>query len=582
MYVIGTAGHVDHGKSTLISSLTGINPDRLKEEQERQMTIDLGFAWFTLPSGEEVGIVDVPGHRDFIDNMLAGVGGIDAVLFVIAADEGVMPQSREHFDILKLLSVKKGIIVLNKIDLITDAEWIDLVETDIKKLVRNSFLENAPIVRVSTKKKIGLDELKQKIDDLLKHCEPMRDIGKPRLPIDRIFSLKGFGTIVTGTLLGGSFSLGDQVEILPHALKSRIRGLQNHKKKQEVAYPGNRTAINLVGVEVNQIKRGDVVCLPGHYKATRLIDVEIELLENSVAKLKHNDQLKLFTGTSQTMARVRIIGKNEIKIGETGWAQLVLENEVVVCNKERFIIRRPSPPATIGGGKVLNAHPKGKYKCYSPDVIKRFEALSKGTSEQNLLIRISEMRLTTIAQLIKESDLGKEATINAIKKLSSDGEIVFLEKEKKVSTLNWLMSRQTWENVRKQIVEVIGEFHKKYPLRRGIRIEDCANQIGFSKNHLLQIIEKLQKEKIIEVSGSVLKTLSHKIQFTKNQQKLIMELKKSFNKTPYQPPSVDECIGIIGQDVYNALLDKGAYVQISSNVVFEKSILDTIIVEVTA
>ena len=243
MYVIGTAGHVDHGKSTLISSLTGINPDRLKEEKERQMTIDLGFAWFTLPSGEEVGIVDVPGHRDFIENMLAGVGGIDAVLFVVAADEGIMPQSREHLDILKLLGIKLGLIVLTKIDLIDDNEWLNLVETDIRGLVKNSFLEEAPIVKVSAVKKTGLKELFNSIDTLLKHSAPKKDNHKPRLPIDRIFSLKGFGTVVTGTLLDGSFKVGDQVEVLPFGIKSRIRGIQNHKKKQQIAKPGSGSLI---------------------------------------------------------------------------------------------------------------------------------------------------------------------------------------------------------------------------------------------------------------------------------------------------------------------------------------------------
>ena len=249
MYVIGTAGHVDHGKSTLIQALTGINPDRLAEEQARQMTIDLGFAWHTLPSGEEIGIVDVPGHRDFIDNMLAGVGGIDLVLFVVAADEGIMPQSREHLNIVKLLGIQHGLIVLTKIDLVEDDEWLTLVEADIRDLVADSFLEDAPIIRVSAIKNEGLGELSNAIDNQLPRIHKDRHGTTPRLPIDRVFSLHGFGTIVTGTLIDGSFSAGEQVMILPSGILSRIRGIQTHKKKQDIAYPGNRTAINLTGVD---------------------------------------------------------------------------------------------------------------------------------------------------------------------------------------------------------------------------------------------------------------------------------------------------------------------------------------------
>jgi len=394
MYVIGTAGHVDHGKSTLIHSLTGINPDRLKEEKERQMTIDLGFAWFSLPSGEEIGIVDVPGHRDFIENMLAGVGGIDAVLFVVAADEGIMPQSREHLDILKLLGIKLGLIVLTKVDLIEENEWLNLVEADIRTLVKNSFLEKVPILKVSAVKKTGLMELSISLDTLLKQCAPKKDNHKPRLPIDRIFSLKGFGTVVTGTLLDGSFKVGDQVEILPSGNKSRIRGIQNHKKKQQMAEPGNRTALNLVGVEVNQLQRGDVVCLPGQLHPTNRIDVEINLLEGGSAKIKHDDRLKIFIGSSQSMARARVIGQKEIKPGGTGWLQLEFEKELVVKSKDRFIIRRPSPAATIGGGRVLTAHPVGRHRRFYPKVIDHFKSLSSGSIHDTILIQLSDLKFS--------------------------------------------------------------------------------------------------------------------------------------------------------------------------------------------
>ena len=290
-HVLGTAGHVDHGKSALVTAITGINPDRLKEEQAREMTIELGFAWFKLPTGEDVGIVDVPGHRDFIENMLAGVGGIDAVLFVIAADEGVMPQTREHLAILDLLQIRNGLIVLTKCDLITDPDWFPLIEDDIKKTVTGTVLANAPIIRVSSKTGEGIPLLIGEISKLLGQCPPRMDLGQPRLPVDRIFTMPGFGTIVTGTLSDGSFKVGDEVVILPAGIKSRIRGIQNHKTKVESVVPGQRTAINLPGASMDEIKRGDVVTLPGLYPPTRRVDVSFTMLKISI--LPSNIVLKL-------------------------------------------------------------------------------------------------------------------------------------------------------------------------------------------------------------------------------------------------------------------------------------------------
>lgn len=260
MHVIGTAGHVDHGKSTLVKALTGINPDRLKEEQDREMTIDLGFAWLTLPDGEEVGIVDVPGHRDFIENMLAGVGGIEAVLLVIAADEGIMPQTREHLAIIDLLNIRSGIVVLNKVDLIDDPNWLELVEADVRHLLSTTVLQAAPILRVSARTKAGFDELLQNLGMLLKNQLPRPDLGRPRLPVDRAFTMAGFGTVVTGTLQDGCFTAGDEVEILPAGLRGRIRGLQTHKKNESTSTPGTRTAVNLSGVKVNRLPVATCSC----------------------------------------------------------------------------------------------------------------------------------------------------------------------------------------------------------------------------------------------------------------------------------------------------------------------------------
>src|SRR6266498_4734285 len=281
MRVIGTAGHVDHGKSTLIAALTGTHPDRLKEEQAREMTIELGFGWMTLPNGEEVGIVDVPGHRDFIENMLSGIGGIDAALLVIAADEGIMPQTREHLAILDILQIPAGMIVLTKIDLAPDEAWLDLVEADIRAAVKDSIMEDAPILRVSAKTKSGLDSLVSNLQSILEAKPARLDLNRPRLPIDRVFSMSGFGTVVTGTLSDGHLTVGDEVEILPSSQHGRIRGLQTHKKKEETAIPGSRTAVNISGIETESIQRGEVVVHPNQYQSTRRIDARLRVLKDS-------------------------------------------------------------------------------------------------------------------------------------------------------------------------------------------------------------------------------------------------------------------------------------------------------------
>ncbi|HNF95208.1 MAG TPA: selenocysteine-specific translation elongation factor, partial [Anaerolineales bacterium] len=364
MRVIGTAGHVDHGKSTLIETLTGTHPDRLKEEKAREMTIELGFGWLTLPNGEELGIVDVPGHRDFIENMLSGIGGIDAVLLVISADEGIMPQTKEHLAILDLLQIPAGLIVLTKTDLASDSGWLDLVEADIRHAVSGTVLKEAPILRVSARAGTGLKELTHALETLLQEKPARPDLSRPRLPIDRIFTMSGFGTVVTGTLRDGHLSVGDEVEILPSGLQGRIRGLQTHKKKEESAVPGSRTAVNVSGVDVEQIRRGDVLAHPGQYQSTRRIDVRFKALPDISKPLTHGDEVKFFVGASETVAIARLLGTEELKAGEEGWLQLELRDPIVALRGDRYILRRPSPGETLGGGAVVDHQPKGRHKRF--------------------------------------------------------------------------------------------------------------------------------------------------------------------------------------------------------------------------
>src|SRR5215208_1855436 len=405
MRVIGTAGHVDHGKSTLIAALTGTHPDRLKEEQAREMTIELGFGWMTLPNGEEIGIVDVPGHRDFIENMLSGIGRIDAALLVIAADEGLMPQTQEHLAILDLLQIPSGIIVLTKIDLAPDPTWLDLVETDIRAAVSATVMQNAPIVRVSAKTKTGLESLLSNLESVLQQKPARADLGRPRLPIDRVFSMSGFGTIVTGTLLDGQLALGDEVEILPSGLKGRVRGLQTHRKKEEKAVPGSRVAVNISGIETESVRRGDVVAHPNQYQATRRVDARVRLLRTISSSLKHNSEVKFFVGASETIANVRLLGKEELNFGEEGWIQLELREPVVTVRGDRYILRRPSPGETLGGGVIVDYQPKGRHKRFDENVLRSLESLAQGTPADVIFEAALALDIASIKEVVSRSRL---------------------------------------------------------------------------------------------------------------------------------------------------------------------------------
>ena len=408
MRVIGTAGHVDHGKSTLIQALTGTHPDRLKEEQAREMTIELGFAWLTLPNGEEVGIVDVPGHRDFIENMLAGIGGIDAALLIIAADEGIMPQTKEHIAILDLLGISPALIVLTKTDLASDSGWLELLELDIRQTLSNTTLKDSPIIKVSAKNKTGLDALITNLQSLLENKPIRPNLNRPRLPIDRVFSMSGFGTVITGTLSDGELNVGDEIEILPNNLKGRIRGLQTHKKKEETATPGSRTAVNISGIETESIKRGDVLVHPNQYQATRRIDAKLNLLKDISNPIKHGDEVKFFVGASEGIATIRLLGTEELKAAETGWIQLELREPILAVRGDRYILRRPSPSETLGGGIIVDHQPKGRHKRFDEDVLKSLEALSHGSSAEVLLEAASALGIASIKDVKSKSRLDSE------------------------------------------------------------------------------------------------------------------------------------------------------------------------------
>ncbi len=584
MHVIGTAGHVDHGKSALVEVLTGVHPDRLKEEREREMTIDLGFAWLTLPGGEEIGIVDVPGHRDFIENMLAGVGGIDAVILVVATDEGIMPQTREHLAILDLLQVQSGIIALTKIDLVNDREWVDLVEEDISNALIGTTLENAAIYRVSSKTKEGIGELISGLANCLINRPLHSDLGKPRLPIDRVFTISGFGTVVTGTLHNGSFKVGDDVEVLPSGMRGRIRGLQTHRKKVEAAFPGSRTAVNISGVDLSQIIRGEVVVKPSTYQPTRLMDVNFHLLPDASHPLKHDHRVKLFIGASETLARVRLLGKENLAPGEEGWLQLETNQPVVAVRGDRYILRRPSPGETIGGGVVVDAHPDSRHKRFSSTILERLSSLAKGTPEDVLLQTVLEIGVGSAQEIIARSSLEHESAMDVLRGLIQKGELVRIEMEKSPTTelsQDELISAPAyWETLQNQMIEEVSHFHQVNPIKPGMPREELRSRVKLNPRLFNTLLTELLKSKMLVETGISLKRYSFAVQFTPQQQAAIDGLLSKFKSTPYLTPSVKECQNEVGELLYNGLIDQEMFIQVSAEVVFLKESYINMVVDV--
>jgi selenocysteine-specific elongation factor len=565
--VIGTAGHVDHGKSTLISRLTGINPDRLKEEQDREMSIELGFAWFELPNGDDVGIVDVPGHRDFIENMLAGIGGIDAALFVVAADEGVMPQTREHLAILDLLQIPAAVVALTKIDLVQDAEWLDLVEADLQDTLAGTALAKAPIVRVSARSGEGLDTLIQTLQDVLSQHPHRPDLGRPRLPVDRVFTLPGFGTIVTGTLTDGHLSVGDAVEILPPGIEGRIRGLQTHKEAEEKAQPGSRTAVNISGVSVDQIHRGDVVILPKTYQPTTMIDVWVRLLKDANTPLKHNSEVKFFLGAAEVIARVRLLGMQELKPGEEGFLQLMLHHPVVALRQDRFILRRPSPAETIGGGQVVDPHPQRRYKRFNEAKLEELAQMMVGTPEEILLQSARQTGATGQNKLIEISGLEPGQARAAIESLLAMGDLTALNDGQLLIPTDQLKRLQA------ELSESLTSFHQQNPLLMGMARERLRTENKLPADLFDALLSQLSMAGQIETENALVRLAGHRIQLTEAQQAKVDSLLQDFTARPYTPSSVKESQADIGEDLVTVLVQTGQLAQLGDDVLLQPEIL---------
>jgi selenocysteine-specific elongation factor SelB len=563
MHVIGTAGHVDHGKSTLVEGLTGTNPDRLKEEQQREMTIDLGFAWLTLPDGEEIGIIDVPGHRDFIDNMLAGVGGIDAALLVIAADEGIMPQTREHLAILDLLQIQTGIVVLTKIDLVDDPEWLKLVELDIRKLLEGTVLKNAPIQHVSSVTHAGFPDLLQKLGSLLRDIPPRTNQGRPRLPVDRVFSIAGFGTVVTGTLIDGMLISGEEVEILPSGIQGRIRGLQTYKREEKNAIPGSRTAINISGLDLKQIQRGNVVTHPGKYQVTQRLDLSFRMLPGVSSPLRHRTEVKFYIAASETVGEIRLLGEEFLNPGESGWLQLELRSPVVAVRGDRYILRRPSPPETIGGGTVVDPQPKGRHKRFDKSIIQSLKALAQGSPSQILLQASLALGPARVKDVISRSGLESSVAETALQEL--------IDKKQCLQLDDLLIPDIQWSQFKDAAVTELSSYHQSYPLRHGIPREELKSRLKVPPHIFNLILARMAAEGIL-IEGSKWAALpEHKVSYSPFQLVKVENLLGLFTANPTTPPSVKDCLAEVGEDVLNALKESGELIAVSDEIIFRRT-----------
>ncbi len=559
MPVIATAGHVDHGKSALVEALTGIHPDRLKEERIREMTIDLGFAWLTMPDGETVGIVDVPGHMDFIENMLAGVGGIDAALMVVAADEGVMPQTREHFAILTLLGVCNGVVALNKIDLV-DEEWQALVEEDVRAMLRGTCWKDAPIVPVSARARKGLEQLVAALQETLRRRPPRPDLGRPRLSIDRAFTMPGFGTVVTGTLLDGCFRVGDEVEIWPSGRRARIRGLQSYRRRVEQALPGSRTALNLVGIAPEDLRRGDWVTAPGVFHPTQMLDVLLIHWEGSPRPLPHFAEVKFFHGAAQIMARVRLLDREALPPGESAIAQILLSRPTIAAPGDRFILRWPSPGMTMGGGEILDVHPGRRHRRFHPEVLSTLRALQRADLLARLRIWLEHAGLLTLPDASRRLALPSERARELLERLTAEGMALPMGEG--------LWAAPGWQDrAIGQLVEQVEAYHRQNPLRRGMPREEARSRLGWPAAVFEAMVRAAVRRGLLEESGPLIRRSGFTVRLNEVQQQQVETWIARIRQDPWHPPNPREIEAGLGRELFQVLLEEGRLVRLSDDVV---------------
>lgn len=527
--IIGTAGHVDHGKTCLIQALTGIDTDRLKEEKKRGITIELGFAWMDFPGGERVGIVDVPGHEKFVKNMLSGVGGMDLVMLVVAADEGIMPQTVEHLDILSILGIRHGVIVITKTDL-ADPELVDLVEEDIRELTKDTFLENAPVIPVSVYKNQGIHRLKETLYQIYKKLPDHKETRAFRLPVDRVFSLKGFGTIVTGTLLGGNIKKDQEAYLYPENLPVKIRSIQVHETGVDKAHAGQRVALNLPDRKKEEIHRGDVVACKNTMYPSMMADVVLSVLRHTERTVKNGSRVHVYHGTKELLGKVILLDREELKAGETCYAQLRLEEETVMEKGDRFVIRFYSPAETIGGGCILDACPR-KRKRHDKNALEACRIKEKGTKEEMLELSVREHRgrFFTLDELAGRNSLDRSGLAGLAQALVQKGRLIQLEEKV-------FIHREEMDFYQKKAEKILNDFHRAFPLKQGMGIEEMRSRMNLGNPKVTdQILEVLKADKIIKEEQGTISKKRFKVVLKEDEDAIVKEILTHYEAAGFAP-----------------------------------------------
>ena len=572
--IVGTAGHVDHGKTCLIKALSGIDTDRLKEEKKRGITIELGFANLIDTDGVHIGIIDVPGHEKFVKNMLAGIGGIDLVLLVIALDEGVMPQTVEHFEILKMLQIRQGIVVLTKSDTV-DSDWADMVEEDVRELIKGSFLEQAELIRVSSYTGENIDVLRQKIVAMAKQAGRRREEKELfRLPIDRVFTMEGFGTVVTGTLVEGMCEAGQEVMVYPQERLLKIRGVQSHGQKEEKASAGQRTAINLAGIKKEELSRGEVLAYSGSLVNSTMVDATLCLFDSTQRKLKNGDRVHLSYGSAQAIGKVILLDCDVVEAGQEALVQIRFDDPICVKRNDKFIIRFYSPVETFGGGTVLNPA-ADKHKRGQESVIESLRLKKTGTD-----IEILEQMVNEESRRFPEAkDLAAwmDMTVSEAEKMLDT-----LRNKKKILHLNdgSFVGKAYWERVSGLANEILAHFHRENPIVEGMDREELKSRLA-ERMHLQSgkkaeaLMAELEKRKVITIQGSIVSVAGFTVSYSDEASQMMTDMENIYKKAGIEVPSTDELVGAYkdrkqARQVLSELTKKGILVKAGTGVLMHK------------
>lgn len=571
--IIGTAGHIDHGKTTLIKALTGRETDRLEEEKKRGISIELGFTYFDLPSGIRAGIIDVPGHEKFIKNMLAGVTGMDVVILVVAADEGVMAQTREHLEILEFTGIKRGIVAMTKIDMV-DEEWLEIAIEDVRETLQGTFLEDAKIIPVSGRTKQGIDTLIQTIDEEVAGIDEKKEENLPRYGIDRVFSISGFGTVVTGTLVSGALHNGDDVMLYPSKIKTKIRNLQVHDENVETAHAGQRVAINLANVTTEQIERGHVLTLPGRLENTMMLDVHVTAVDLPFP-LENRTRVRVYNGTAEVFGRIALLDTDVLESGQTAFAQLRLEEEIAVQPGDHFVLRLYSPLVTIGGGIVIDSVPTKK-KRFDLDVLNHLKTLEEADEKEAYVLRAlhAPSDFPTIEEMAVLSGITKKESERIAGELVEDGEMELFE----TAGATTLLSQTKKEQLAKDLQDNVKEHQEKYPLRLGMAKESARNQlIGSEKSKALDVIfQEIIRAADLEESKGVLHTKAYEVSLTEDQEKakntIISQVEKELLPMRMEDAGLDKYPWI--GELVDYLLREGVLFRVEDDLYASKKLFD--------